>query len=84
MNGVRGESRLRTDPLRKEQKLELIECRKNGTEEDEWHQGPGERTGDGSAEKRAKIRGYWAQGEGKEVDRWRQVGEWTADRCEEK
>ena len=44
----------------------------------------GKRTADGSAEKRAKMGGYWAQGGGKEVDGWRQGGERTADRSPEK
>ena len=39
----------------------------------------GKRTADGSAEKRAKMRAHWAQRGGKEVDGWRQEGEWTAD-----
>ena len=39
----------------------------------------GERTTDGSAEKRAKMGGYRVQGGGKEEDEWRQGGEWTAD-----
>ena len=34
----------------------------------------GKRTVDGSAEKRAKMGGHWAQGGGKEVDGWRQGG----------
>ena len=44
----------------------------------------GKRTADGSAEKRAKMEAYWAQGGGKEVDGWRQGGERTADRSAEK
>jgi len=36
MNGVGGESELRTDPQRKEQKWEVMGYRKNGMEEDEW------------------------------------------------
>ena len=44
----------------------------------------GKRTADGSAEKRAKMEGHWAQGGGKEVDGWRQGGERTADGSAEK
>ena len=39
MNGVGGESGLRTDPQRKEQKWEVMGCRKNGKEEDEGRRG---------------------------------------------
>ena len=39
MNGVGGESGLRTDPQRKEQKWEVMGCRKYGKEEDEWRRG---------------------------------------------
>ena len=39
----------------------------------------GKRTVDRSAEKRAKMRGHWAQGGGKKVDGWRQGGARTAD-----
>ena len=44
----------------------------------------GKRTADGSAEKRAKMGGHWAQGGGKEVDGWRQGGEQSADGSAEK
>ena len=44
----------------------------------------GERTADGSAEKRAKMRGHRVQGGGKEEDEWRQGGERTADGFAEK
>ena len=44
----------------------------------------GKRTADGSAEERAKMGGHWAQGGGKEVDRWRQGGVRTADGSAEK
>ena len=44
----------------------------------------GKRTADGSAEKRAKMRGYWVEGGGKEVDGWRQEGDRTADGSAEK
>ena len=39
MNGVGGESGLRTDLQRKEQMWEVMGCRKNGKEEDEWRRG---------------------------------------------
>ena len=39
----------------------------------------GKQTADGSAEKRAKMGGHWAQGGVKEVDGWRQGEERTAD-----
>ena len=82
MNGVRGESGLRTDPQRKEQSGRLwgagktVRRKMNGV--------GGKRTADGSAEKRAKMGGHWAQGGGKEVDGWRQGGERTADGSTEK
>ena len=44
----------------------------------------GERTADGSAEKRAKMGGHRVQGGGKEEDEWRQGGERTADGFAEK
>ena len=44
----------------------------------------GKRTADGSAEKRAKMGGHWAQGGGKEVDGWRQGVERTVDGSAEK
>ena len=44
----------------------------------------GKRTADGSAEKRAKMGGYWAQGGGQEVDGWRHRGERTSDGSAEK
>ena len=44
----------------------------------------GKRTADGSAEKRAKMGGHWAQGGGKEVDGWRQGIARTADGSAEK
>ena len=44
----------------------------------------GERTVDGCAEKRAKMRGHRMQGGGKEEDEWRQGGERTADGFAEK
>ena len=77
-----GEGGLRTDPQRKERKWEVVGCRKNGKEEDEWRRG--KRTADGSAEERAKMGGHWAQGGGKEVDGWRQGGARTADGSAEK
>ena len=77
MNGVGGESGLRTDPQRKEQSGRLwgagkaVRRKMNGV--------GGKRTADGSAEKRAKMGGHWAQGGEKEVDGWRQGREPTAD-----
>ena len=44
----------------------------------------GKRTADGSAEKGAKMTGYWAQGGGEEVEGWRQGGARTADGSAEK
>ena len=44
----------------------------------------GERTADGSAEKRAKMGGHRVQGGGKEEDEWRQGVERTADGFSEK
>ena len=44
----------------------------------------GERTVDGCAEKRAKMRGHRMQGGGKEEDEWCQSGEQTADGFAEK
>ena len=41
-------------------------------------------TADISAEQRVKMGGHWAQRGGKDVDGWRQGGEWTADGCAEK
>ena len=82
MNGVGGESGVRTDPQRKEQSRRLwgagktVMRKMNGV--------GGKRTADGSAEKRAKMGGHWVQGGGKEVDGWRQGGERTADRSAEK
>ena len=82
MNGVGGESGLRTDPQRKEQSGRLwgagktVRRKMNGV--------GGKRTADGSAEKRAKMGGHWAQGGGKEVDGWRQGEERTADGSAEK
>ena len=82
MNGVGGESGLRTDPQRKEQSGRLwgagkpVRRRMNGV--------GGKRTADGSAKKRAKMGGHWAQGGGQEVDGWRQGGERTADGFAEK
>ena len=39
MNGVGGESGLRTDPQRKEQKCEVMGCKKKSKEEYEWGRG---------------------------------------------
>ena len=39
MNGIGGEGGLRTDPQRKERRWEVVGCRKNGKEEDEWRRG---------------------------------------------
>ena len=44
----------------------------------------GKRTADGSAKKRAKMGGHWAQGGEKEVNEWRLGGERTADGAVEK
>ena len=44
----------------------------------------GERTADGSAEKRATIGCHQVQGGGKEEDEWCQGGKWTADGFAEK
>ena len=46
--------------------------------------GGGKQNVDGSAEKRAKMGGYWTQGGGKEVDGWRQGAEPRADGSAEK
>ena len=82
MNGVGGKSRLRTDPQRKEQKWEVMGAGK--TVRRKMNGVGGKRTADGSAEKRGKMGGHWAQGGGKEIDRWRQGGERTADGSAEK
>jgi hypothetical protein len=53
MNGVRKRSGLRTDPQRKEQKWEVMGCRKSGREDDEWRPGGrGLRTGPQRKEKK--------------------------------
>ena len=51
-------------------------CKKNGKDEDDWRRG--ERTTDGSAEKRAKMGGHRVLGGVKEEDEWRQGRERTA------
>ena len=82
MNGVGGESGLRTDPQRKEQSGRLWGAAK--TVRRKMNSLGGKRTADGSAEKRAKMGGHWAQRGWKEVDGWRQGGERTADGSAEK
>ena len=82
MNGVWGESGLRTDPQRKEQSGRLWGAGK--TVRGKMNGVGGKQTADGSAEKRVKMGGHLAQGGGKEGDGWRQGGERTADGSAEK
>ena len=71
MNAVGGEGGLLTDPQRKERKWEVVGCRKNGKEEDEWCRGEA----DCGRIRREKSKNRWSLGAGRrEGSRWMASG----------